>query len=296
MTASKKRARGAALLLVIWLLLLLAGLVVVFAFSARIESMQGSALRARVAGQLAAESGLEIAALRLAEADPTRRWFPDGRANTFEYAGYQVEVRVRDESGKVDINAADASLIADLMLALGVEEPRARQLAGAIQDWRDPDELLAIGGGAEDPDYAAADLDYGAKDQPFHTVSELQQVLGMDEDVYRRLVPYVTVYTAAPRPLRDFAEVPVLQALGMTPADAMAWVEARSAWQPGLPLPLSPDGGALAAAGSGTYSVASRAVRPDGLAVEVTSTVRIGAAAGFGQLYAPLAWRVGEPD
>ena len=49
-----KNSRGAALLLVIWLLLLLAGLVVVFAFSARIESMQGSALRTRLAGQLAA--------------------------------------------------------------------------------------------------------------------------------------------------------------------------------------------------------------------------------------------------
>lgn len=291
-----KGQRGAALLLVIWLLLLLAGLVVVFAFSARIEVMQGSALRTRLAGQLAAEAGLEVAALRLAEADPTRRWFPDGRVNSFEFADFRVDVQVLDESGKVDLNVADAALIGDLMIALGVEEPRARQLAGAIQDWRDTDDLLAIGGGAEDPDYAAAGRDYGAKDQPFHTVSELQQVLGMDADVYGRLAPYVTVHTAAPRPLRDFAQLPVLQALGMPPADAAAWIDARSAWQPGLPLPVSPDGGALAAAGSGTYSVSSRAVRPDGLAVEVTSTVRIGAAAGFGQLYAPLAWRVGEPD
>ncbi|GGA84615.1 type II secretion system protein K [Arenimonas soli] len=289
-------SRGAALLLVIWLLLLLAGVVVVFAFSARIESMQGSALRTRLAGQLAAEAGLEVAALRLADADPTRRWFPDGRANTFDYAGHKVHVRVLDESGKVDLNAADAALLAELMIALGVEELRARQLAGAIQDWRDTDDLLAIGGGAEDPDYAAAGLDYGAKDQPFNTVSELQQVLGMDADVYARLVPHVTVFTASPRPLRDFAQMPVLLALGMGQADAEAWIQARSAWQPGLPLPVSPEGGALAAAGSGTYSVASRAVRADGLAVEVTSTVRIGAAAGFGQLYAPLAWRVGEPD
>ena len=71
---------------------------------------------------------------------------------------------------------------------------------------------------------------------------------------------------------------------------------ARAAWQPGLPLPLGPDGEPLAVAGSGTYSVASRAVRDDGLAVEVTAVVRVGAPAGFGQLYAPLAWRVGEPD
>lgn len=291
-----KRARGAALLLVIWLLLLLAGVVTLFAFSARIEALQGSALRVRFAGQMAAEAGIEIAALRMAEADPTRRWFPDGRPNAFDYGGYRLEVSVRDESARVDINAADANLLAALMQAVGIEEARALQLSGAIQDWRDPDDLLALGGGAEDPDYAAADLDYGAKDAPFHTVSELQQVLGMDPDTYRRLAPYLTVYTAAPRPQPDFAEPPVLQALGMAPADAAAWIEARSAWQPGQPMPLMPGGGTLAAAGSGTYSVASRAIRRDGTAVEVHGTLRIGAVAGFGQLYAPLAWRVGEPD
>ena len=65
--------------------------------------------------------------------------------------------------------------------------------------------------------------------------------------------------------------------------------------RPGLPLPRLPDGSTLAVAGSGTYSVASRATRPDGTLVEVHATLRIGAGSGFGQLYAPLAWRTGEP-
>ncbi|HLS83153.1 MAG TPA: type II secretion system minor pseudopilin GspK, partial [Arenimonas sp.] len=56
------RQRGAALLMVMWLLILLAGLVVAFAFTARVEAIQGSALRAQVAGQLAAEAGIELAA------------------------------------------------------------------------------------------------------------------------------------------------------------------------------------------------------------------------------------------
>ena len=61
-------------------------------------------------------------------------------------------------------------------------------------------------------------------------------------------------------------------------------------------MAISPLGKPLAVTGSGTYSVASRAIRPDGRQVEVTATLRMGAATGFGQLYAPLAWRVGEPD
>lgn len=292
----RRNGTGAALLLVIWLLLLLSGLVAVFAFSSRIEALQGSAARSRLAGQLAAEAGIEVAARRLSEADPARRWFPDGRPYVFAFAGHQVEVRVLDEGAKLDLNAADATLLASLLRELGQPEDRAVQLSGAIQDWRDVDGLLALAGGAEDGEYAAAGLDYGAKDAPFVSVSELQQVLGMDEQTYRQLVPHVTIYTGMPRPQLDFALSPVLQALGLAPADAARWVAERGAWMPGLPLPPGPGGEPLAVAGSGTYSVASRAVREDGLAVEVTAVVRIGAPAGFGQLYAPLAWRVGEPD
>lgn len=290
------RIRGAALLLVLWLLLLMTGLISVFALSAHTEALQGSALRAQVAARNAAEAGIEVAALRMSAQDANHRWVPDARPNTFRFEDYQVEVRVQDEAGKFDLNVTDARQLAALMQVLGVEESKARQLAGTIQDWRDPDDLLAVDGGAEDRDYEAADLPYGAKDQPFATLSELQQLLGMDEATYRLLVPHVTIFTARPQPDPSFAQAPVLQAMGMDPAQIAQLLAMREAWKPGLPAPLQPGGGALAVVGSGTYSVASRATRPDGSLVEVTATLRMGAGSGFGQLYAPLAWRAGEPD
>ena len=290
------RVRGAALLLVLWLLLLMTGLVSVFALSARTEALQGSALRSQIAGRQAAEAGIEVAALRMSAPDANQRWVPDARANAFSFEDYQVEVRVQDEAGKFDLNAAPVAQLAMLMQVLGVEETRARRLAGTIQDWRDADDLLAVEGGAEDRDYDAAELPYGAKDQPFTTLSELQQLLGMDEATYRLLVPYVTVFTARPQPDPSFAPPPVLQAMGLDPGQIAMMLAARGAWQPGLPAPLQPDGTTLAVVGSGTYSVASRATRPDGSQIEVTATLRIGAGSGFGQLYAPLAWRAGEPD
>lgn len=292
-----KRANlGAALLLVLWLLLLMAGLVAVFAFSARVEAIQGSALRTQAMGRLAAEAGIEVAALRLNQPDPANRWLPDGRPYGFEFEGQRIELRIVDESAKVDLNLADVALLANLMRALGVEDTRAGQLAAVIQDWRDPDDLLSMEGGAEDRDYAAARREYGARDAPFTTVSELQQLLGMDEATYRLLAPHVTIHGGQPRPRPDFAQGAVLQALGLSPEQVAQLLAAREAWQPGLPLPVLPGGDTLAVVGSGTYSVASRAVRPDGRQVEVTATLRMGAAAGLGQLYAPLAWRVGEPD
>jgi general secretion pathway protein K len=281
---------------VLWLLLLMAGLVAVFAFSARVEAIQGSALRTQAMGRLAAEAGIEVAALRLNQPDPANRWLPDGRPYGFEFEGQRIELRIVDESAKVDLNLADVALLANLMRALGVEDTRAGQLAAVIQDWRDPDDLLSMDGGAEDRDYAAARREYGARDAPFTTVSELQQLLGMDEATYRLLAPHVTIHGGQPRPRPDFAQGAVLQALGLSPEQVAQLLAAREAWQPGLPLPVLPGGDTLAVVGSGTYSVASRAVRPDGRQVEVTATLRMGAAAGLGQLYAPLAWRVGEPD
>ena len=289
-------ARGAALLLVLWLLVLLSGLIAVFALTARTEALQGSALRTQVAGRHAAEAGIELAAFRMAAADPAARWVPDGRANEMAFEGWALRIAVLDEAGKFDLNAAEPVQLARLMVVLGVEPARADQLAGAIQDWRDADVLVAMPAGAEDRDYEAAGLPYGAKDQPFTTLSELQQLLGMDLATYRLLVPPVTVFTAAPAPEPAYASRVVLAAMGLAPEQVEAIIVAREAWAPGLPVPVGPDGSALAAAGSGTYSVASRATRPDGLQVDITATVRIGAGSGFGQLYAPLAWRVGEPD
>lgn len=291
-----RRPRGAALLLVMWLLLLTSGLIAVFALTARTEAMQGGALRQNIVARHAAEAGIEMAAYRMTLPDPLQRWVPDGRANEMAFEGYTLSIAVHDEAGKIDLNVADVTMIARLLVQLGVDADRADTLSGAIQDWRDDDSLVALQGGAEDRDYAAAGLPYGAKDMPFTTLSELQQVLGMDLATYRLLVPYVTIFTAAPTPEPAYAARVVLLATGMAPDLVDGIIAIRESWQPGLPPPLLPDGTTLAAAGSGTYSVASRATRPDGLQVEITATVRIGAGSGFGQLYAPLAWRAGEPD
>jgi general secretion pathway protein K len=288
--------RGAALLLVLWILALMTGLIAVFAISARTEGLQGRFLARSTGARYAAEAGLELAALHLQGGDPNQRWVPDGRPNRIAFDGYSVEVRVLDESAKVDLNVAPNDLLVGLMVAVGTDFERARQLAGAISDFRDPDNLLSPEGGAEDPQYAAADLPYGAKDRPFETVTELRQVLGMDEALYQKLLPHVTVYTGLARPNPTFAAMPVLKALGL-PADQVALIQAqRLEPQAGQPPPDPALMGSLAAQGTGTYSISSLATRKDGTRAQLRAAIRIGSGGSFGQLYLPLSWRVGESD
>lgn len=290
------RPRGAALLLVLWVLALITGLVAVFALAARTEALQGRFLERSTGARYAAETGMELAAVHLQGPDMLRRWIPDGRANVIDYEGYRIEVRVLDESAKVDLNVATTELLSALMTALEVDFDRARQLAGAIADFRDSDNLLTPEGGAEDPQYASAELPHGAKDRPFESTSELRQVLGMDQALYEKMLPHVTVYTGLARPNPSFAAPPVLQALGL-PADQLAQVLAQRTQSPTQPLPDDPaQAGSLAAQGSGTYSISSLATRKDGSRARIQAAIRIGSGGSFGQLYLPLSWRVGESD
>lgn len=284
--------RGAALLLVMWLIALLAALVGGFAMAARVEYLQGRVLsRGLVAGQ-AARAGIEYALVRLGDPDPRRRWLPDGRSYAWEFGEARLQVEVIDENGKVDLNTAQLPLLSGLLRTVGTEPREADRLAGAIIDWRDPDVLSQPSGGAEDGDYAAAELPYGAKDSAFETLGELQAVLGMTPQLYARLVPHLTVFSGRVMPDPAFASAEVLAAMGL---DAEAIIALRRSWDPasGQPPPVIEGGGSLVDASSGTYSIRSRARLRDGREALLRVVVRSGGTGMPGMAYLPLQWEEG---
>jgi len=239
-----------ALLLVVWLIALLTALIGAFAISARVESLQGRVLAQGSVVQQIARAGLEYALQRVADPDPGSRWTPDGRPYAWQYAGSQVQVQLVDESGKVDLNQADAQILSSLLRAVGVEPAQAQQLAGAAVDWRDSDALSQVAGGAEDPDYAAAGLPYGAKDAPYESVAEVEQVLGWTPQLYARVRAYLTLYAGRGRPDPRYAQAPVLTALGLDPGLVLAQRQG-SIGQP-----------ALVGQGTGTYSIREPRTHP----------------------------------
>ena len=269
-----RRQRGAALLLVMWLILLLSGLVAGYAAAARIESMQGNGLARSTAAAEAARAGVEYAAARLLDPDPARRWAADGRMYRFPFDGAQVEVAVRDETGKIDLNAAGHDLLLGLLVAVGEPRDVASRLAGAILDWRDEDSLAQPAGGAEDANYAAAGLAWGAKDAPFETVAELEQVLGMRPVLFASLAPHLTVYSGNAVPDSRAADGPVLQAMGVQRLQDI-------------------DPAALPLAGSGTYSIDSLARLPNGRRARASVILRLGGNGLPGSAYTPLRWQDG---
>ncbi|GHH59985.1 type II secretion system protein K [[Pseudomonas] boreopolis] len=275
--------RGAALVLVLWLIVLLSAMVGAFALTARVEAMQAGVLRGSGQAREIARAGLEYGLSRVQSGDPATRWQADGRRYRWSWDGAQVDIRIVDEAGKVDLNVADPALLAGLLRALGAERGQDQRLAGAIADWRDVDDLSQPGGGAEDGDYAAAGLPYGAKDAPFESLGELRLILGMTPELYRRLLPNVTLFSARSQPDPRFAPAPVLTAMGL---DAAAILARRDA--PAGTAPLEATAG-----GSGTYSIESRARWGEGREAVLHAVVRTGASPLPGAAYTVLRWEEG---
>lgn len=279
-----KRQRGAALLLVLWLIALLTALIGAFALTARVEALQGRILSGGARAQELARAGVEYSLVRLADAEPTTRWLPDGRSYRWSYAGGEVELQIVDETGKVDLNQAGQPLLTALMQTQGVDREQAGRIASAIVDWRDADPLTQVGGGAEDPDYAAAGRPYGAKDAPFETVAEVEQVLGMTPELYARLEPYLTLYSGRGEPDPTYAQAPVLTAMGL---DAATYLAQRKSPVPGA------GAAQLVGGGSGTYSIDSRARLDDGRVAVLRTVVRAGSGSVPGSAYTALRWQEG---
>jgi len=273
---------GAALMLVLWLMVLMTALVGSFALSARIESLLGRGLARSVAAAEVARAGVEAAVWHLRATDPAQRWLADGRAYVWAFGDAEVTLRMVDVAGKLDLNAADAPLLAALIREAGGSTGRAEALAAALVDWRDADDFTQPQG-AERAQYAAAGLPYAPKNAPFETVSELQLVLGMDAQLYARLRPHITVHSGLPLPDPRLATPAVLAALGMDVQTALSLRE-HTLW---------PEDVVWSAGGSGTVAIEARARLTDGRESRLRALVRTAAVDGTGRAYTVLEWNEG---
>jgi general secretion pathway protein K len=210
--------RGIALISVLWIAGLLAVMAGSFVSASRTEARLARNQLENTKAQALADAGVQRAALGLLELDPERVWRADGRKYSFAFGEGEVQISIRDEDGKIDLNEGPLELLAGLFTALDLEPEAARTLAERIGDFRDPDHD-ALQQGAEDPAYLAAGRSDGAADRAFVNEAELVRVLGVTEEFYQRIRPHVTVHAAADGIDPTRATRAVLEALpGITPA------------------------------------------------------------------------------
>ena len=287
--------RGIALVLVLWVALLMSVIAGSFALSARTESLQSRILFNETQARFYAEAGLNRAVYELRNPDPETRWIADGRVHKIQMDDTTIEIKIIDESGKIDLNQAGEELLVGLFASQGVDYEEAIGMSDKILDWIDADEETRLAG-AEDADYFAEGYAHGAKDAPFDTVPELIQVMGIDYEMYRKIEPALTVYSGRKNVNLAFAPKEVLLSIdGITPEMADTFISDRQSIEDlNAPLPVLAEGFSGQFRGGGTtFSIVSKATLPNKQFAEIDATIRMGGTLQ-GRPYRVVRWRDNE--
>lgn len=207
------RQRGLALIIVLWLVTLLSVIASSFAFSMRSDLLVARNLLLSSQAQALADAGVERALYELAKpVTDSRRWKADGLRREFELGGAKITVTVMDESGKIDLNSAQDTLLKAVLVSCGLTEEQGATLMDAILDWRDPDSLKRSRG-AEEDEYRAAGKKFRPSNGPFETPEEIRHVIGVTPELYAKIAGVLTVYSKLPGINPALAPREVLQAI-----------------------------------------------------------------------------------
>src|SRR5262249_41942169 len=166
----------------------------------------------------------------------------------------------------IDINTAAEPLLRGLFASVGLADDEVSRIVDAILDWRDPDSLRRPNG-AEEAEYRAAGLPYKPANAPFQAIEELQLVLGMRPEIYRRIAPDITVFSRQPGVNVPLASREVLLAIpGLTSDVVDQYIAQREAARTqGQPLPTLPQAAAYSAQYTMIATIRSEVRLDDGM-------------------------------
>lgn len=139
----------------------------------------------------AANAGVAAAIAGLSDADPANRWSIDGRRHAMTFNNVALSITIEDERGKVPINLLGEDQVRTMFEVAGVSGERLDTLVDSFEDWIDDD---------DDPRPHGAEAAYYAqfgikpRNGSLRTPDELLLIKGMDQSLYAKLAPAITVF------------------------------------------------------------------------------------------------------
>lgn len=274
--APPRRARGIALIIVLWLTIMLTVIAAGFAFAMRSEAQAARNALSLGQARAAADGAVERMAYELSRPRFPASWASDGVPHAWRDGDTEVFAAAVDESAKIDVNAAPETLLRGLFEHVaGADGATAAKLADAVQDWRDPDDTRRPNG-AEAADYLAAGLLQKPSNMGFETVMEVARVMGVTPAIFARIAPSLTVHSRQPGINAQTASRDVLLALpGATPEAVDAYLAQRAdARAAKLPVPPFPPASGFAAGAVPVWRIRAEARIADGVTFAREAVVR----------------------
>lgn len=201
------RARGFALLIVMWGLVLPALVCARVLSTGRMEAQLANNLRDAAVAEDAADGAIYRTIYNLIGAGEVR-WPAQGSFRA-TVAGAPVEIAIRNLTGRINPNIASPELLQALFGRLDLDKAKAEALALAILEWRARGPRLPD---AKAADYSRAGRNDAPPERPFRSLDELGAVLGMTPALLARLRPHLTLWWESD-PDPAYADPVVLAAL-----------------------------------------------------------------------------------
>ncbi|KFC69664.1 putative General secretion pathway protein K, GspK [Bosea sp. LC85] len=186
--AESRRDSGFALLVVIWATGILGLLFMTYIAAARYRAIEAASLSQHARAEAMANIGIKIAILDLLSGSS------QGRARSGRFGadgtqvgctlgdGWTVAISVADEGGKVDLNTANMELVDALIRGVSADGEAAALIVRNIKGLRElsQDTGSTASGGSSSV-------------RALKSVFELDQIPGVGRDLFRALLPLVTV-------------------------------------------------------------------------------------------------------
>ena len=224
--------QGFVLVTVLLVIAILVPLVLAFASKVQVNLVQADNFRNSVQAVRLARSGIEGAMGILRADDANYDTLKDTWAAEFPTLGIgegTIEVRIKDEDGRVPINAlvrpngVDVNKDVEQRLRSLISQLGGRpEVVDALIDWIDVDEAVTGVEGAEHEYYKPQG--YGCKNGPIDSLDELSMVRGFDKELLsdKKLLHYLTVAQTDGKINVNTAPIEVLRAVLGTQTTALA--------------------------------------------------------------------------
>ncbi len=229
--------RGLALLVVLWGVTAAALLVSAFNVVARSGAIFMSGELELTEAEALADAGLEIAAAHLIDDDKARRWRADGKSRRLVLGDAVLVIAIDDPNGLIDVNKAGREMLRGLL---------SRAMDGADAADAVLEHLLRMRGeDAADGNAAATEPQQSEELQqaipaeqaaqksappktPIPDITELRRMDSMPLGLYRKIAPYLTVYSRDGRINPFHAPRAVLAALpGLSQLDIDGFLDGK---------------------------------------------------------------------
>ena len=272
-TMTRRLRRGFALPLMLWLIAILMTMVAVLAYSAKVGHIEARAQFDRVQAEAAARAGIAYAVARNDRALGSEAWGPSMTPRRLQLDGWDIQITLRDEAGKFDLNQGDPDLLAALMQARQVPAEQRARIVGGLQALRRDNTGIA----PPLPAVPGAPPPVTGVVRTIASVSELRQWPGVSAETLARIGGELTVHGNAAQPEWRLASPAMREALT---AIGRAGTDTSPAAGPEF--------------GSGTYAIESIARRPGRPPGRVFVVLRAFPRASGGMASVWLAWEHGS--